>query len=222
MQPRELLVLGLKREQGQATGHHSKSTHTRHSFTLVRQQSAMLTYAIRYWNSVHGDFHEAVIAKVHVTQLLKLKTSSLRSQKQALENGYQCAAKYAHMTKPKCKYLSLPAAVVILDELLCYYPFGFQVGEDGRVYAAVQYPSMSELWPDIYRAKAVRVVQVSSTRRRRFLKVFLSENGTDRCVGQLFLIARSRFSRGEQRGITYHLDLERDNHARLVNASRKR
>lgn len=39
----------------------------------------------------------------------------------------------------------------------------FQVGEDGRVYAAVQYPSMSELWPDIYRTKAVRVVQVSST-----------------------------------------------------------
>lgn len=38
-----------------------------------------------------------------------------------------------------------------------------QVGEDGRVYAAVQYPSMSELWPDVYRTKAVRVVEVSST-----------------------------------------------------------
>lgn len=35
------------------------------------------------------------------------------------------------------------------------------MGEDGRVYAAVQYPSMSELWPDVYRTKAVRVVQVS-------------------------------------------------------------
>eukprot|EP00903_Cladosiphon_okamuranus_P012501 g11706.t1 len=35
-----------------------------------------------------------------------------------------------------------------------------QVGEDGRVYAAVQYPSMGELWPDVYRTRAVRIAQV--------------------------------------------------------------
>lgn len=62
-----------------------------------------------------------------------------------------------------CNLVAPLVAVVVLGRFVLP-PFVFQVGEDGRVYAAVQYPSMSELWPDIYRTKAVRVAQVSSTR----------------------------------------------------------
>ncbi|CAM9903454.1 unnamed protein product, partial [Hapterophycus canaliculatus] len=36
----------------------------------------------------------------------------------------------------------------------------FQVGQDGRVYAAVQFPSIKNLWPEIYHNRSVRVVQV--------------------------------------------------------------
>ncbi|CAM9864859.1 unnamed protein product [Ectocarpus fasciculatus] len=35
-----------------------------------------------------------------------------------------------------------------------------QVGEDERVYVAVQYPTMNELWPEIYNNVAVEAVQV--------------------------------------------------------------
>ncbi|CBJ27576.1 expressed unknown protein [Ectocarpus siliculosus] len=35
-----------------------------------------------------------------------------------------------------------------------------QVGEDERVYVAVKYPTMNELWPEIYQNVAVEVVQV--------------------------------------------------------------
>eukprot|EP00752_Nemacystus_decipiens_P004977 g4526.t1 len=35
-----------------------------------------------------------------------------------------------------------------------------EVGADGRVYAAVQYPSLKDLWPEIYHNRGVRVVQV--------------------------------------------------------------
>ena len=35
-----------------------------------------------------------------------------------------------------------------------------QAGEDGLVYAAVQYPSLKELWPDVYFTEAVKTVQV--------------------------------------------------------------
>lgn len=35
-----------------------------------------------------------------------------------------------------------------------------QAGQDGRVYVAVKYPSISELWPEIYNNRSIRVVQV--------------------------------------------------------------
>ena len=35
------------------------------------------------------------------------------------------------------------------------------MGEDGRAYATVCYPSMGEIWPDLYRTGNVQVVQVS-------------------------------------------------------------
>eukprot|EP00752_Nemacystus_decipiens_P004978 g4527.t1 len=54
-----------------------------------------------------------------------------------------------------------------------------QVGEDGRVYAAVQYPSMSELWPDIYRTRAVRVVQVDVYVEVRSERETIRYPGTD-------------------------------------------
>lgn len=38
-----------------------------------------------------------------------------------------------------------------------------QVGEDGRVYAAVEFPTMSELWPDVFQCRAIRIVQVGCT-----------------------------------------------------------
>ncbi|CAB1119813.1 unnamed protein product [Ectocarpus sp. CCAP 1310/34] len=35
-----------------------------------------------------------------------------------------------------------------------------QVRKDGRVYVAVKCPSISELWPEIYNNRSIRVVQV--------------------------------------------------------------
>ncbi|CAN0312281.1 unnamed protein product, partial [Hapterophycus canaliculatus] len=35
-----------------------------------------------------------------------------------------------------------------------------QAGANGRVYGAVNYPSMKELWPEVYNTEAVRLVEV--------------------------------------------------------------
>ena len=46
----------------------------------------------------------------------------------------------------------------------CWLPPMFvQAGEDGHVYAAVQYPSLRELWPDVYFTEAVKTVQARRT-----------------------------------------------------------
>ncbi|CAB1105998.1 unnamed protein product [Ectocarpus sp. CCAP 1310/34] len=39
-------------------------------------------------------------------------------------------------------------------------PLQARAGSNGRVYGAVQYPSMAELWPEVYNSKAIRVVKV--------------------------------------------------------------
>ncbi|CAM9246069.1 unnamed protein product [Ectocarpus sp. 8 AP-2014] len=39
-------------------------------------------------------------------------------------------------------------------------PLQARAGSNGRVYGAVQYPSMAELWPEVYNSTAIRVVKV--------------------------------------------------------------
>ncbi|CAM9761827.1 unnamed protein product [Ectocarpus sp. 4 AP-2014] len=48
----------------------------------------------------------------------------------------------------------------VVGELQARKPALIQAGPNGRVYGAVQCPSMKELWPEVYSAAAVRVVQV--------------------------------------------------------------
>lgn len=48
-----------------------------------------------------------------------------------------------------------------------------QVGANGRTYAAVFYPSMQEIWPELYSTTNIRVVEVRDIRSFRVFFVFL-------------------------------------------------
>ncbi|CAM9752243.1 unnamed protein product, partial [Scytosiphon promiscuus] len=53
------------------------------------------------------------------------------------------------------------------------------VGQDGLIYAAVKYPSMEELWPDVYETHGVRTVQVDVYVMIRSGDCFIRYPGTE-------------------------------------------
>lgn len=57
----------------------------------------------------------------------------------------------AHRVRPRARLFLSPAASLAVS---------VQVGADGRVHATVLYPSMKEIWPEMYITKNVRVVEV--------------------------------------------------------------
>eukprot|EP00903_Cladosiphon_okamuranus_P012500 g11705.t1 len=62
---------------------------------------------------------------------------------------------------PHLALLSAKVYFSVTPEHKCETMAGpMEVGVDGRVYAAVQYPSLKDLWPEIYNSRGVRVVQV--------------------------------------------------------------
>lgn len=52
-----------------------------------------------------------------------------------------------------------------------------QVGAGGRSYAAILYPSMQEVWPELYRTPNIRVVEVD------VVVEIVSEDGEFQYVG---------------------------------------